>query len=633
MSTERPAFTKPRKSPMYRKHSEPRTASPGFTLVELLVAVAVVILLSIGIGQLFGNVSKLVNTGSAVAEVDALARALEKQIRDDFQRMSALPTDETILAIRSRQVRQVYLTAEQEEEDRRLNIAPGTPGSRAFNTRLDEFLFLAEAGGNELFQTAQEAGSEFNSVFTPVARIMYGHGLKPALDPDYAPDPDDIDFDTADPANPDLYRQRIWYADGDFGSGPTAQGLNTTANRFAPNGERSTGRNQFAGDFSLARHELLLAGGLAFSYQDPGTGSLAGRTRNIAMYARDLDTLRFNEINSNVFEPSGANPDPPFFRVPAFENFDVPGIGIIRHGRIDICAQSPESLRRWLEGVQSRDTASVGVPPPLPPDATAFDAGYFDRGAEEYRPDQFNIADRPLWVRRTVRRGIVTPTGMSIDMVRSYNLRLLQSAIAGMFNRLLIETEPTTIQRVIPTDADAARPEQTLMDYHAVIASRCSRFEIYWSDGTRWPFDTPSNVIDLSGDGSYTVQYEKGDVMWFGFGDPRENYPLIGGGPVSPEIPRYTRDERLNTTTNGVSQIGLEAAYDIERTAAATDPRMEYLAVWGYRVPSASGFYEAGGWQKPSLLKFRMTLHDSQFRLQEGKTFEFIIEIDTQQVN
>jgi prepilin-type N-terminal cleavage/methylation domain-containing protein len=615
------------------KPRNPNLPRSGFTLIELLVAVAVVILLTIGIGQLFSNVSRLVSSGTAVAEVDALARALEKQIRDDFERMSALATDETILAIRSRGVRDVYLTADDAEEDQRLNLGPRDPGSLAIATRLDEVMFLAEAGGSELFQTAQNASDPYKTVFTPVARIYYGHGLKPVLDPNYRPDPDDLDFDSADPANPDLYRQRVWYADGDFGSGPTAVGSNSLQNRFSPSNELSTGRNQFAGDFSFARHELLLAGGLAFSFADPGSGSLSGRNRNIALYARDLDTLRFNEINSSVFEPTGTNPDPPFFRVPAFANEDVPGIGLIRHGRIDICAQSPDSLKRWLEGVTSRDTASVGVPPPLPPDATAFDSGFFDIGAQEWRPDALSIADRPLWVRRTIRRGQVTPPGIPIGNIRGYNTKLLQSAIAGMFNRLLVETEPVSIQRVIPEDPEDVRPEQALMDYHAVIASRCSRFEVYWSDGTRWPLDTPSDVIDLSGDGSYTVRYEKGDVMWFGFGDPRENYISIGGGPISPEIPRSTRDDRLNVTQDGLNQIGLEAAYDIERTAAAPSVRDEYLAIWGYRLPGVNGGYAPGGWPKPQLLKFRMTLHDSQFRIREGKTFEFVVEINNQQAN
>jgi len=342
------------------------THRSAFTLVELLVAVGVVVLLSIGIGQLFGNVSRLVNTGSAVAEVDALARAMEKQIRDDFDRMGTLRAEDTVLAIRSRLVRDVYLTAEDDESDRRDGLRPGDPGSLARSTRLDEVLFLAEAGGNSLFQTAQEAGSDFTSVFTPVARVYYGHALKPPRDPNYNPDPEDINFDEADPADDDLYRDRLWYPDGDFGSGPTAQNPNSVFNRFNPS-QRSTGRNQFSGSFALARHELLLAGGLAFSSSDPGTGSLSGRNRNIAMYARDLDTLRFNGINSAEFEPSGTDPDPPFYRVPQFTNFDVPRIGLIRHGRVDITAQSPDSLKRWIEGIEPRLPSNIGGVPPAGP--------------------------------------------------------------------------------------------------------------------------------------------------------------------------------------------------------------------------------------------------------------------------
>lgn len=608
----------------------------AFTLVELLVAVGVVVLLSIGIGQLFGNVSRLVNTGAAVAEVDALARAMEKQIRDDFDRMGTLRSEDTILAIRSRLVSNIYLTAEDDESDRRDGLVPGDPGSLARSTRLDEVLFLAEAGGNSLFQTAQEAGSDFTSVFTPVARVYYGHALKPPRDPNYNPDPEDIDFDQADPADEDLYRSRLWYPDGDFGSGPTAQAPNSVFNRFDTS-QRSTGRNQFAGEFALARHELLLAGGLAFSAADPGTGSLSGRNRSIAMYARDLDTLRFNGISSAVFESPGS--DSPFYRVPQFSNFDVPRIGLIRHGRVDIAAQSPESLKRWLEGTEPRLPSNIGgVPPANPPDATPFDSGFFDIGNDEWRPSALGIADRPLWVRPIIVRGTVinNPGGTSpvLGQLRQYNRKLLQSAIAGMFNRFLVETEPTTIQRAIPADNADDRPEQALMDYHAVIASRCSRFEVYWSDGTRWR-GNGSGPIDLSGDGSYIVEYTEGDIVWFGINTTREDYENLTNTStvvISPEIPRGTRNNLLNTTGDGVGvDIGLEAAYDTLRTGAAENQNDEYLAIWGYRVPGASGRYESGAWVKPRLLKFRMTLHDSQFRLRNGKTFEFIIEIDNEQ--
>lgn len=631
MSTEpSPIPANPRSGKQSMMRATTTSSRSAFTLVELLVAVGVVVLLSIGIGQLFGNVSRLVNTGSAVAEVDALARAMEKQIRDDFDRMGTLRSEDTVLAIRSRLVRNIYLTAEDDESDRRDGLVPGDPGSLARSTRLDEVLFLAEAGGNSLFQTAQEAGSDFTSVFTPVARVYYGHALKPPRDPNYNPDPEDIDFDEADPADEDLYRSRLWYPDGDFGSGPTAQAPNSVFNRF-DSSQRSTGRNQFSGEFALARHELLLAGGLAFSAADPGTGSLSGRNRSIAMYARDLDTLRFNGISSAVFESPGS--DSPFYRVPQFSNFDVPRIGLIRHGRVDIAAQSPESLKRWLEGTEPRLPANIGgVPPANPPDATPFDSGFFDIGNEEWRPSALGIADRPLWVRPIIVRGQVinNPGGSSpvLGQLRQYNRRHLQSAIAGMFNRILVETEPTTIQRAIPADNADDRPEQALMDYHAVIASRCSRFEVYWSDGTRWR-GNGSGPIDLSGDGSYIVEYSEGDIVWFGFNTPREE--LLLPNVANPEIPRNFRNGRLNTTGNGLGDIGLEAAYDTLRTGAAENQNDEYLAIWGYRVPGASGRYESGAWVKPRLLKFRMTLHDSQFRLRNGKTFEFIIEIDNEQ--
>src|SRR5690606_5852508 len=227
----------------------------------------------------------------------------------------------------------------------------------------------------------------------------------------------------------------------------------------------------------------------------------------------------------------------------------------------------------------------------------------------------------PLWVRPIIVRGQVinNPGGSSpvLGQLRQYNRRHLQSAIAGMFNRILVETEPTTIQRAIPADNADDRPGQALMDYHAVIASRCSRFEVYWSDGTRWR-GNGSGPIDLSGDGSYIVEYSEGDIVWFGINTTREDYENLTNTStvvISPEIPRGTRNNLLNTTGNGLGQIGLEAAYDTLRTGAAENQNDEYVAIWGYRVPGASGRYESGAWVKPRLLKFRMTLHDSQFRL------------------
>ena len=159
-------------------------ANRGFTLAELLVAVAAVLLLTIGIGQLFGNVGKLVSTGAAVAEVDQLARAIEKQMRDDFAAMSAMKTDETFLAIRSRTIGDrnrngvydpgptdgeaaLHLTLADLEADEREGLqadpyadvnGDGVQDGRGVTVRVDEVLFLAFGGEQNAFISAQENG-------------------------------------------------------------------------------------------------------------------------------------------------------------------------------------------------------------------------------------------------------------------------------------------------------------------------------------------------------------------------------------------------------------------------------------------------------------------------------------------
>src|SRR5690606_8883341 len=84
-------------------------------------------------------------------------------------------------------------------------------------------------------------------VSAPVARIYYGHGLRPKPDLEY------------DPMNPPLDRNvpmRHWLPDGDF-----AQRAGEI-NRFE-SGVPVTGRNEYAGSWQLLRQPLLLYGGLA----------------------------------------------------------------------------------------------------------------------------------------------------------------------------------------------------------------------------------------------------------------------------------------------------------------------------------------------------------------------------------
>lgn len=634
----------------------------GFTLVEMLVAVGAVLLLSIGIGQVFKQVSKLVGTGSAVAELDQYARAVERQLRDDFAALARTPSDETFLAIRGRRAgdinqdgdpdgptsgeRIIYLRREDQDAEIRAGIAePYGENGRAVSPRLDEIMFLAVGSRDGFVSSERGKTNEPTIVSAPVARIYYGHGLRPATPVrpggtaynnslPLGADDEGVQNIPIRTVLPDGISPTQTYAQQEWGD---AFGLENS-------------RNQYAGDFLLLRQQMLLYGGLAAGYagnnpQEPAIGS----SREYAPYIRDLETVTrvfttaiFGVSTGDLRTPPGA---------PDFED-DYAQPRLIRQGRTDICGQSPEDVRRWLEGLGPVDTTN---PSAVYADATAFDGGLFnepdliDPAFASLQGFSGNAPDRPLWTLRKPGDNGANPTPAQ---VLADNLRSLQSAIAGCFSRMLAESEPTALVREAITDSDnqlVADPADALMDLHATFATRCSNFEVAWSDGTVWRGRGTNNdplQIDINDDNQADIIYNVGDIVWFDYDYPRRMLELpapIGGGPAyapanadlrpeilskssayhfSDEVGNDTRRERrLYTLPNNNSFV---AKYDVNATGGVDT---EYLAIWGFREPTSSGTY-AGPWVKPRLIRIRMTLHDSQFRIAGGRQYEFIFSID-----
>lgn len=65
-----------------------RSLRRSFTLTELMVAVAVLIVVIIATSKIFGTASKITGLGQATASLTQEAAAIEKQIRADFERLS-----------------------------------------------------------------------------------------------------------------------------------------------------------------------------------------------------------------------------------------------------------------------------------------------------------------------------------------------------------------------------------------------------------------------------------------------------------------------------------------------------------------------------------------------------------------
>ncbi len=125
----------------------------GFTLSELIVAVAAVALITLGVASVFQSTSETIRIGRASAELDTLASAIERVMRNDFENIN----QDGFLVIRNR----------------RITLPSGQ------RRRADEMAFFVN--GN--FSTAQFSQSSLgggvgNHVQSRVARVYYGHGVQ-----------------------------------------------------------------------------------------------------------------------------------------------------------------------------------------------------------------------------------------------------------------------------------------------------------------------------------------------------------------------------------------------------------------------------------------------------------------------
>ncbi len=522
-------------------HAHTHRAS-GFTLAELVVAVGLVAVLLIGIGQLFNTVTRLSGTGTAAAEVDAFARTIEQQLRSDFEGFNRMLEDETFIVIRNRRLggdlnrdgtisvnageRILYTTLEDRERDERRGIIGGAaytnPNGLGRTVRLDDMSFIALGGSIGGFQSFQQDERGRTPITAQHALIRWGHGLRPAV----------VDYD---PNDPDSFRERRFFVRDNEGRASFALGEGFGA---------LNSRNEFVGQGLLSRQQMLLYGGLAAGFPTTSNReSPIGNERSYVPYVREYEAAsypdgfdqRFFSINPANFSDGGG------INIP-----DLPNPRLSFMGRTDIIAQNLFDTIRWLAGEEDRpldsatgylrndpeafpnDRNSDLVAVPL--DATAFDSGFLDlsRRLHTYvdtdSPADVRDADFSLFKLRNGSRAVGVTNifdfdrPLTVEEAFRVNLRNYQSALAGTLSRVLIEPDP------YPSRANDSRGPVNAaverMDLHALINERCSSFEIAWSDGATWVFD---ETVRIDTDGFYiegdpdTVERTigRGDIIWF----------------------------------------------------------------------------------------------------------------------
>lgn len=175
----------------------PDAAAPAdrraFTLTELMLAVAVLIVVVLGTSKIFGTASRITSLGEAVSDVVHEAGTIERQLREDVRRIS----DDAFLLIRCVAVRNdVNLAAGGPLLD------PARPPS-AF-LRADQLFFFVD--GAQQMMTLGTIGTNIRGLGV-TSRVYYGHGIqlpfKPAAgDPGVFMNTWDFAVDMSDPLVP-----------------------------------------------------------------------------------------------------------------------------------------------------------------------------------------------------------------------------------------------------------------------------------------------------------------------------------------------------------------------------------------------------------------------------------------------
>ncbi|MFN0012315.1 MAG: prepilin-type N-terminal cleavage/methylation domain-containing protein [Phycisphaerales bacterium] len=277
----------------------------GFTLVELLVAVAIVGLLTVGIAQVFSLTGKTVASGRRLSTLNTYATIIERQLRADIAGISR----EGFMVMRHQ------LVQDSIDDARGVQLSPGDERPR--DRRADELVFFARGD----FQTAREPLHPSRVARSDVARIYYGHGLRGTNAATTLPQVDDP---------------------------PTTAAPSGLGERINSPGQ--TLPNQYAGDWTLLRNVCLLAVPRAGNQPLP---TLA------ANYAYLLAPNKWNDRDAQVALQPGAVS---IFRTVALGSSLPASNTLVRAGRRPMLASG-------LVDVVTTDLSEVrgfvnGAPPP-----------------------------------------------------------------------------------------------------------------------------------------------------------------------------------------------------------------------------------------------------------------------------
>lgn len=271
----------------------------GFTLVEMLVAVAAVTLIILGVTRIFAATGETLRAGRRVSYLNTYAALIEQQLREDITSMS----------------RDGFLLIRHELVD-----APLAPDAATVQRRRVDELVLFRTGH---FRSKREPILDTNVIAEATeARIYYGHGMR--MEAGHA---------SYDDVNP--YQE------------PPAAAMR-------PLGQPG-GANEYASNWILMRHVTLLTGepGTAYRRPVPALGGADRELDSIVQYAYQPAAA---DVFRNLLDVSGS-----LGGVTLARRFSGSGVPYFSTGVVDIATTSLADIRSII--LDAQDPALTSSPP------------------------------------------------------------------------------------------------------------------------------------------------------------------------------------------------------------------------------------------------------------------------------
>jgi len=214
----------------------PARPSRGFTLVEVLVAIAALSILAVGLALVFKSAGDTASAGKRLSYLNAQSRLLERQLREDF----ATITRDGYLLIRNEWAQADHSlnmesdgTPDLSDTDNMAPLFEGELADAGRHRRVDEIMFFARGD----FVSAREPIHPDVVARSETARIWYGHGK---------------------PRRPS-FNEDLYYLDPSLGDDVLLDDNSDDDATFGFDDPEEENRNRFASNWVLARHVTLLA--------------------------------------------------------------------------------------------------------------------------------------------------------------------------------------------------------------------------------------------------------------------------------------------------------------------------------------------------------------------------------------